>query len=394
MRDGVLIVGKDETVLLANDAYRKIYDIGDTEVTDFQDVLACQAAAVESDPSAFVERRVEQLRTPAENTRWELSLTDGRRLLVAQHPMSRGGMVIVETDITALYEAQEENRQLQMELMQRHKTEALGTLAGGMAHEINTPVQFISDNVTFLAEGVSDVFGMIEELADGKSENQAVLEDRMRHRLEEIDWTFLRDEIPGALDEMSKGASRVRDLIATFKQFAAPTSQENELEDLVDAVRTTIEVGKSEWDSKADVKLEAPDHMPRVPCKLAQINQAVHSLLSNAADAIEDCADSRKGLVKVRLGYDDDHAWIEISDNGCGIPVAEQRRIFDALYTTKEPGRGTGHGLALCQSIVTRNHNGRLTFESTVGEGTAFKMTLPLRSSDSGLESAPMAEAS
>ena len=394
MRDGVLIIDRNEKIVLVNEAYRNLYDIAETDTDELQAIVRRQADLLDGDPETSAANRLAQFRDPGNHARWETRLSDGRHLLVAQHAMSRGGVVVVETDVTELYDALEENRQLQMELMQAHKTEALGTLAGGMAHEINTPVQFISDNVSFLAEGVSDVISMIEDLAADNKPGSVAIEDRLHSRLKEIDWTFLRDEIPGALDEMSKGTARVRDLISTFKQFAAPTSQENEYEDLVEAVRTVIDVSKPDWQDKADVHLEAPSAMPRVPCKLVQINQAVQSLISNAADAIEDCADARKGVVTVRLGADSDAAWIEVRDNGCGIPAKDQQRIFDALFTTKDPGRGTGHGLALCHTIVTRNHGGSLTFDSSEGEGTTFKISLPLKIAADTVRSSELAVAS
>ena len=392
MRDGVLIVGPDGKVVLANAAYRNTYDIEERQISDLNSIINSQADMSEKNNEDFIKQRVERLEAPQDYPRWEDNLASGRHLLVAQHPMSRGGVVVVETDVTELYTALEENKKLQLELVQKHKTEALGTLAGGIAHEVNTPIQYISDNVSFLAEGVADMFGMIDELAES-DDGQKNVEEILNQKIEEIDLPFLRDEMPTALTEMSKGLQQVRDLIATFKQISAPASEMNEFVDLGQALQSIVEISQSDWKDVADVQVEIKENMPDVPCNLSQINQAMHSLIANAVHAIEDCRDERKGQIKVSLSSDEDKARIDITDNGCGIPAENMERIFDTLFTTKEPGRGTGNGLALCRTIVERGHEGHIRCESEVGKGTVFRITLPLTITNENSAGESLAEA-
>lgn len=377
MRDGVIICNKDGKIVLANQAYRSIYNLSDNDLSSVTEMVHRQSALVDGAATEFVSERMRKLSATSHHDRWETSLKDGRKLLIAQHPMVRGGTVTVETDVTELYDAYEENRKLQFELMQRHKTEALGTLAKGMAHEINTPVQFISDNIAFLAGGISDICTMLDKLQPvecGTSIDAA----SYRAALDDIDWAFLKEEIPHALTEMKNGTMRVGDLTTTFKQFAAPNSYPNEVTDLSEAVRTTVEVGRSEWQAHAEIAIDTVGALPAVHCHKAQINQVLHNLISNAVDAVQDCDDGRTGHIDIRLGSDSSSAWIEITDNGCGIDDDKKDRIFDALYTTKDPGRGTGHGLALCRAIVVDNHQGTLEVSSQPGKGTSFKLKLPL----------------
>ena len=377
MRDGVVICNEDGTIVLANQAYRSIYGLSEDDLSHVSEMVQRQSTLVEESAKEFVSERMRRLAASSLHDRWETSLKDGRKLLIAQHPMVRGGTVTVETDVTELYDAYEENRKLQFELMQRHKTEALGTLAKGMAHEINTPVQFISDNIAFLAGGISDICTMLDKLqpAEGESTIDA---DTYRAALDDIDWSFLKEEIPHALAEMKNGTMRVGDLTTTFKQFAAPNSHPNDVTDLSQAVRTTVEVGRSEWQVHAEIAIDTEDDLPPVHCHKAQINQVLHNLISNAVDAVQDCDDGRTGRIHIQLGSDASNAWIKITDNGCGIDEDKKHQIFDALYTTKDPGRGTGHGLALCRAIVVDNHNGTLEVSSQPGIGTRFELKLPL----------------
>ncbi|MEM7620568.1 MAG: ATP-binding protein [Pseudomonadota bacterium] len=394
MRDGVLIVSGDNKVALANSAYRQMYSLEEIDLDNLETIVSSQMKYHTGYAEHFVQERLAKLQDPSSHPRWESHLNNDRHLLVAQHPMSRGGVVVVETDVTELYEALEENKKLQLELMQKHKTEALGTLAGGIAHEINTPIQFISSNVTFLAESLSDIFDMIEGVEAQDMTSIEEFQKYFKQQQDYSDWKFIKEEVPGALAEMSKGSQHIQKLISDFKQFAAPISENNELVDLVKAIETTLDIGKSKWKEHAEIKLNAPDIMPLIPCKISQINQVIHSLISNAVHAIEDGSDDRPGEITVRIDTTKTDVLIEIHDNGCGIAVEHQSHIFDTLFTTKDPGRGTGNGLALCKTIIERNHNGKLTFESFINKGTKFKISLPIASDASNSDANTFAKAS
>ncbi|MGI9502982.1 MAG: ATP-binding protein [Geminicoccaceae bacterium] len=373
MRDHVLVIGDNGEVLLANQSYRRRYDIFDTPTT--ADAAFTAEAARRHEPAkTYVSKRLQQLADPRAHRRWEEAHGDGAHLLIAQQPMSKGGVVIVQTDVSELYQALEENKELQGELIQRQKSEAVATLAGGLAHEINTPVQIIADNAVFVADTVGEMVGMIDDMVDRGGIDKAALSAR----LDSMDWAFMKDEIPNALADMADGTRRVRDLIATFKQFAKPDGTTVSLVDLADVIRSTIDDAGSFIEPLASIETDFAEDLPPVPCQADQIKQVLRHLLANAAHAIEDRDGTADGRISVRLSVDRDMARLEIEDNGCGIPPDHLDRIYDVLFTTKSPGRGTGQGLALSHMIITRGHGGRITVRSEVGKGTCFTIFLPL----------------
>lgn len=373
MRDHVLVIDEDGDVVLANHSYRTLY-CADHVPSSAAAAFAAEADRNDAAEDAYVASRLDQLAEPSAHPRWEAMLADGRHLLIAQHPMSKGGVVVVQTDVSELYQALEENRQLQRELMQRQKSEAIGTLAGGLAHEINTPVQFIADNARFVADTFQEIFAFVEGLSDKDRVDRIVLSDE----LEALDWAFVKDEIPQALADMTDGTKRVRDLIATFKQLAKPDGTAVSLVDLADVVRSAIDDTRGAWESVATIRTSFPEDMPPTPCQTDQIKQVLHHLIVNAAHAIEDRALGKPGSITIGLFHDRDQVRLEIDDNGCGIPGDHLDRIYDVLFTTKEPGRGSGQGLALCHMFVTRGHGGQINVHSEVGKGTRFTITLPL----------------
>lgn len=381
MRDHVLVIGPEGDVLLANRSYRTLYG-AEADFSHAEAAFTAEATDAGEPTKDYVTRRLQQLADPLGHPRWEAALADGHRLLIAQQPMARGGVVIVQTDVSELYQALEENRQLQKELVQRQKSEAVGTLAGGLAHEINTPVQVIADNATFVAEAIGDVIQMVDGLSSGDEIDKAAL----TKRLDAIDWTYVKDEIPNALADLGEGTQRVRDLIVTFKQFAKPDGTTVSAVNLADLLKAAVDDTEQVWRSVAVVDLDIEDDVRSVPCQADQIKQVLRHLIVNAAHAIEDQETGRAGRIAVRLSYDQEQARIEIEDNGCGIAAEHLDRIYDVLFTTKSPGRGTGQGLALSHVIVTRGHQGRILVDSAPGKGTSFTIILPITRSDEGEE--------
>ena len=383
MRDGVLVVSADGTIVLANNSYRAMYHADDDKLlSDASAAFALEAASNAGEYDSYMSMRSQRLVDPAAFPRWEAELKDQRRLLIAQHPMSKGGVVLIHTDVSELYQALEENRELHLELMQRQKSEAIGTLAGGIAHEINTPVQIIADNATFLAESVGEMMAMIDDMANAPS----IETTGLKASLDSIDWDYLQDELPKSLADMKECTERVRDLITTFKQFASPNGLVLAPVDLVNVTNMAIETFRASSNAATNhhaIDFDAPSDMPAVPCQIDQINQVLQHLITNAAHAIQDRDTDEPGLISIRLAYDDRDAILEVRDNGCGIPEENLERIYDVLFTTKTPGRGTGAGLSLCQTIITRGHGGRLSVDSEIGIGTCFKITLPLTSNQS-----------
>ena len=269
----------------------------------------------------------------------------------------------VLTDITALKETAAQRQQLEAQLHLARKLEVIGQLASGIAHEINTPIQFICDNTHFLKRA----FDRMAASAKADPAMQRLLAD-----------------VTDAFEGSFEGIERVTETVRAMKEFAHPGDSEKSAADLNEAIRTTLIVARNEYKHVADIKTEFAD-IPSIDCRRAEINKVLLNLIVNAAHAIEAAASSRpgKGSITLKTASDASHVIVTVADTGCGIPRAVMSRIFDPFFTTKAVGKGTGQGLAIARSIID-NHNGLLEVESTVGVGTTFTIRLPLTKTDAG----------
>lgn len=286
-------------------------------------------------------------------------------------------IVVVIRDISEL-------KKYELELRHSQKLEAVGQLAAGIAHEINTPVQFVSDNLRFF----SDAFEAFEKVLDAGQALHALASavDPMNssvtayeNSIDDTDIEFFRDDIKSALGQSADGMERVATIVRAMKIFAHPGTGERTPADLNAAIESTIIVARNEFKFIANLNAELGE-LPLVPCFLGDVNQVFLNLLVNASHAISDRVGdtSDRGLITVRTFQDGAYAVVEISDTGTGIPNAAQAHIFEPFFTTKEVGRGTGQGLALAYSIITEVHGGLLTFTTEDGIGTTFTVRLPL----------------
>lgn len=282
------------------------------------------------------------------------------------------GYVIVGADVT-------ERRVLEATLAQAQKLEAIGQLAAGVAHEINTPTQYVGDNMRFLREAFSDLSRYIaagqEALAGGEPSAAAAVAAA-------IDLEYLLAEIPRALEQSLDGVERVAKIVRAMKEFSHPGTDEKTPIDLNRAIESTVTVARNEWKYVAELETCLDPNLPLVPCLPGEINQVILNLIINAAHAIQDVvgrAPEVKGRITVSTSHDERFAEIRVADSGTGIPPEIRARVFDHFFTTKEVGRGTGQGLAIAHSVVVKKHGGAITFESEVGRGTTFTVRLPLR---------------
>ncbi|MBL9167490.1 MAG: PAS domain S-box protein [Verrucomicrobiales bacterium] len=281
-----------------------------------------------------------------------------------------------------------DHRLLEGQLRQAQKMESIGQLAAGIAHEINTPTQFIGDNLRFLKDGFSDLGSvvaclerMLQEAAAGGSISASEL-DAARTAVEQADLTYLMGEIPKAINQSLDGTDRVAKIVRAMKEFSHPSVDERKPIDLNRSIESTLTVARNEWKYVADLVLELGSDLPPVPCFPGDFNQVVLNLVVNAAHAIAETPAVKsggKGKITVRTFLVDGWVEIQIQDTGMGIPAAIKDRIFDPFFTTKEVGKGTGQGLFIVHAVVSEKHGGRISFESTVGVGTTFKVQLPLR---------------
>jgi two-component system, NtrC family, sensor kinase len=290
---------------------------------------------------------------------------------------------------TILVTAQDisEQKRLEIELQQAQRLEAVGQLAAGIAHEINTPIQYVGDNLRFLCDtfhGRQKVLGRYERLVEAALSGEAsgpVVEkiiEEIRAVQQQTDAQYLEREIPRALEQSLDGVDRVATIVRAMKAFAHPGGQEKKPADLNKALSDALIVARNELKYVADVETDFGD-LPPVWCHIGDLNQVFLNLLVNAAHAIGEVVKTSggRGKICVRTRRQKDEAVVSVSDTGCGIPADIQERVFDPFFTTKEVGKGTGQGLAIARNIVVEKHGGRIAFEPNLPQGTTFVVSLP-----------------
>ncbi len=274
---------------------------------------------------------------------------------------------------------------LESEVRQAQKLESVGRLAAGVAHEINTPVQYVQDSVQFVRDAMSDLFDVIEmhrevSIAVARGASPKQLADSAIASEEAADLDYLRENVPAALDRAIDGLGRVTTIVHSLKAFAHPDQKQRTTIDVNAAIENTLEIARHEYKYVADVELDL-DEVPKIEGFASEINQVLLNLIVNAAHAIEDAKHTdERGLIRVRTRHEADRVEITIGDTGCGIPDNVRDRIFEPFFTTKAVGRGTGQGLSIARSVIVEKHGGSLTFDSTLGIGTTFTIRLPLTS--------------
>jgi len=273
---------------------------------------------------------------------------------------------------------------LESQLVQAQKLEAVGQLAAGIAHEINTPIQYVGDNTRFLMDAFKDMARLLEKyqhfvdaFRTGSTWENAVQE--VENGKKEIDLSYLAEEIPKAIKQTLEGVDRVAEIVRAMKEFSHPGPKEKTPANLNRAIENTIMVARNEWKYVAEMVTDFDPHPPLVPCLPNEFNQVVLNLIINAVHAIKDVVgDGSKGTITIATRNTGDTVEIRVSDTGTGIPPAIQTKIFDPFFTTKEVGKGTGQGLTIARSIVVDKHGGTIHFETEPGKGTTFMIHLPL----------------
>ncbi|MEW8350676.1 MAG: ATP-binding protein [Candidatus Thiodiazotropha taylori] len=313
----------------------------------------------------------------------------GIDIVFSVSPMLQSGdekrVVLTFSDISERKRADRERMDLERQLNQTHKMEAVGQLAGGIAHEINTPIQYIGDNLKFIKESQQDMQNLLQDYADlsSKAKQQPELQaelEKIDETIEEIDLEYLTEETTNAIDQSITGASQVARIVLAMKEFAHPGGKDMALADLNRIVSNAVAVCKNEWKYVADTRLQLSDNLPDVKCLAGEVSQVVLNIIVNAAHAIEAAKREEKGTITITTELKDEQVEIRVSDTGTGIPEEAQEYVFNPFFTTKDVGRGTGQGLAIAQDIIVGKHQGELLFETEQGVGTTFIIRLPLTS--------------
>ena len=269
---------------------------------------------------------------------------------------------------------------MESELRLAQKLESVGQLAAGIAHEINTPIQYVGDNTHFLKTAFEDIQTLVGKYRDSYSAMSvpAAILGELKEAERVVDLDYLSEQVPDAFAHTLEGIGRVVEIVQAMKKFAYSDHRGKSPADLNQALLNTITVARNEYKYVAEVETDLGD-LPLVSCYIGELNQVFLNLLVNAAHAIgATVGDSQgKGRIGISTAKDGDMVEIRIQDTGCGIPVNIRERVFDPFFTTKEVGKGTGQGLAIAHSIVLEKHGGNLTFETEEGRGTTFIIRLP-----------------
>ncbi|MEW8628030.1 MAG: ATP-binding protein [Candidatus Thiodiazotropha sp.] len=288
------------------------------------------------------------------------------------------GYLLIADDVT-------EQKQLESEMQQAQKLQSIGQLAAGIAHEINTPIQYVGDNIRFLRDAFEDISEIVDSQHDlveqARNDNITVEQvDQLDEKIDEVDLEYLQEEIPKSIQQTLDGVDRVATIVRAMKEFSHPGSEEKTLTDINKAIESTITVARNVWKYHAEVSLDLDPTLPQIRCIPGPINEVLLNIIVNAAHAIAEQVGESGVLGNINISTESIEDWcvIRIRDSGSGIPEDAQNHVFDPFFTTKEVGKGTGQGLSLSHKIIVDQHDGELSFETELGVGTTFIIKLPI----------------
>lgn len=377
--EGVLVINRNGLLTFANPSARALLDLDD------------EPEGLPLDSVLSVRRRGEILAVP-----WSgvlagagnfldndaVFLTPGGKALEVAYACSAvcgdgevRAVVLSFRDISPLKAAERE-------ALQSSRMASVGQLAAGIAHEINTPIQYIGDNLRFIADSMADIAVAVSA---GRQSGNAEFE----RALDEHDVAYLLDEVPRAVSQSLDGVGQVARIVLSMKEFSHPGSTNKTMADINRALDSTITVSRNTWKHVAQITTDFAADLPPVPCYAGELNQVFLNIIVNAAHAIEAAGRNDAGAIHVTTRAQDGFVAVTISDNGTGIPESVRDKIFDPFFTTKEVGKGTGQGLAISRDVVVVKHGGRIEVNSRDGEGASFTVWLPLDPGDDTLEDQP-----
>ncbi|MTJ82429.1 MAG: PAS domain S-box protein [Telmatospirillum sp.] len=386
--EGVLVTDSDGFVIFSNQSADRLLGCAAFPRISGRYVDAVFALRGDSGTLRFAEgpfRKVAATGVPLRDDDALFEMSDGRSLVVAYacSPMvehgEHKGVIISFRDNRNLKRAQQE-------ALQASKLASVGQLAAGIAHEINTPIQYIGDNLRFLGDGLQSFLEMLDRYRSVVSSHGDLIPGEVRAGLDQAfldaDMDYLLAEMPQAISQSLDGVGQVARIVLAMKEFSHPGEREKTPVDLNKAIENTLAVSRNEWKHVAEVVTELAPDLPMVLCLPGEINQVLLNLVVNASHAIQSRADGATGRITVGTRWRDNRVEILVSDNGIGMSEAVRQRIFDPFFTTKAVGKGTGQGLAICRDVVVSKHSGTISVETQEGIGTSFVISLPV---DGGL---------
>lgn len=389
-----ILIADEKALLDGNPAALKMFRCADKSDLLFHQLAEFLPAQQADGPDAKTtvnQRMAEAFKQGSHRSEWVFQRRDGASFpaeisLVA---FAQGGKKLLQVtirDLTEIKQAEKERQLMEVQLRQSQKLESVGQLAAGIAHEINTPIQYVGDNTRFLEDAFGSIVTMLHDYGDLLATAKAGPVTAAQVAKIEADFAsrdieYFYAQIPTAIQETLEGVGRVSKIVRAMKEFSHPGGQEKAPADLNKAIESTVTVARNEWKYVAELELILAPDLPLVPCFLGEFNQVMLNLIVNAAHAIGDVVQrtpGSKGKITILTQRVSEEVEVRVSDTGTGIAEKHRAKIFEPFFTTKDVGKGTGQGLTVVYSNIVKKHGGTITFETAVGRGTTFIIRLPI----------------
>ncbi|MDL1956236.1 MAG: ATP-binding protein [Candidatus Desulfofervidus auxilii] len=386
INDSVYITDMDDKIIFVNKAFCKTYGYKEKEIlSQHSRILWKEESASNNLKNISAKEFWHKMK---DGTEFLVSLS---RSVIKDENGNEVAIVGVTRDITKLKKTEEELRatveelkNTQSFLVQQGKLMAIGQLAAGIAHEMNNPLGFVASNFRTLREYIADIKelliayqGLRERLERGEGVNGEI--GHIKAIEEKVDIEFILEDIESLFKDTMDGIDRLTGIIKSLRDFSRIDQLEDYTEyDINEGIKSTLVITKNEYKYYAEVKTELGD-IPPIYCHPNKINEVFLNLIVNAAQAIAGQNREEKGTIFIKTFKEGEFVYIQISDDGPGIPDEIKDKIFDPFFTTKPPGKGTGLGLSICYDIVVNKHKGQIWVESEVGKGTTFTVKLPIK---------------
>jgi PAS domain S-box-containing protein len=394
--DGVIVTDKDGLVILFNQAAESItgYTLSEAIKKPVSNVFKLHISNTFEIVPDVIKYLLELENAQKNHMAYRSPLIvtkTGERILLAGSITSLKSADLEEDTVGFVLVFQNINEKLKAEAQNvlSQKMEAIGQLAAGIAHEINTPIQYVGDNIKFLGKAYSkysEMLAVYRQVIHEHLEKPITQDDldQLNELARQKKVSYYANEIPKAIQESLDGTERVRKIVLAMREFSHPSEKEKKLSNINHGIETTIIISRNEWKYCAELETDLDDELPLICCQIDEINQVVLNMIVNAAQAIQEKTpqgSEQKGKIFISTRTHENKVFIVIQDTGSGIPPEIRARIFDPFFTTKGIGKGTGQGLSMAHNIIVKKHMGKIGIDSEPGQGTTFTIELPVGSS-------------